>query len=226
MDKPTILLVEDEAPIRKGLCDHLQRSGFIVRAAADLAGARQLLEQPADLLVLDRRLPDGDGLEALQELRQGGNRMPVIVLSALGETEQRIAGLEIGADDYLAKPFDLRELVARIRAVLQRGAQDGDRRHLDFGTCRLDLAARQLLRSGEAVELSRMEFELLQYLCRHAGRAIPRRELLDEVWGYERFPTTRTIDFHVLRLRKKIELEPQQPRHIVTVHRVGYRFDP
>ena len=222
-----ILVVEDELPIQRGLQEHLEREGYRVATADSIASALQALTQPADLVVLDRRLPDGEGLDVLRFLRGRGDRTPVIVLSARSQTDDRVEGLEDGADDYVTKPFHLRELIARIRAVLQR-AQTGAPaapRTICFGDCELDLAARVLRRGHAVVELARMEFELLQYLALQPGRTVSRAELLDRVWGYDRFPTTRTVDYHVLALRRKCEQDPGNPRHLLTVHGVGYRFE-
>lgn len=223
-----IVVVEDEPAIATGLCEELQRQGYRIAVADRVATAIAELQRPADLVVLDRRLPDGEGLDVLRHLRARGDRTPVLVLSARGQADDRIHGLESGADDYLAKPFHLRELLARIRILLDRAAAGAAAApvRFAFGDCELDVAARSLRRAGKAVELAKMEFDLLLYLAQHAGRTIARAELLDRVWGYDRFPTTRTIDYHVLALRKKIEVDPALPRHLVTVHRVGYRFDP
>lgn len=223
-----IVVVEDEPAIATGLCEELQRQGYRIAVADRVATAIAELQRPADLVVLDRRLPDGEGLDVLRHLRARGDRTPVLVLSARGQADDRIHGLESGADDYLAKPFHLRELLARIRILLDRAAAGAATApvRFAFGDCELDVAARSLRRAGAAVELAKMEFDLLLYLAQHAGRTIARAELLDRVWGYDRFPTTRTIDYHVLALRKKIEVDPALPRHLVTVHRVGYRFDP
>jgi len=219
-----ILLVEDEGPIRTGLADGLAREGFRVHGAATLKEAREALAGRPDLVVLDRRLPDGEGLDLLRDLRADGGRTPVIVLSARGLPEDRVAGLEDGADDYVTKPFHLRELVARVRSVLARAEAGAPREgaRLGFGDgYEIDVGARTLRRGRRAIELRKMEFDLLLYLVRNPGRAIARNELLDRVWGYDRYPTTRTVDFHVVALRKKIDA-----RHIVTVHGVGYRFEP
>ena len=218
-----ILIVEDETPIREGLVDRLAREGFRASGAATLREGLERLEMHPDLVVLDRRLPDGEGLELLRVLRERGQRTPVIVLSARGQPEDRVEGLEDGADDYVTKPFHLRELVARIRAVLGR-AEAGDQpegSRLPFGVYELDLGARLLRQGRREIALRKTEFDLLLYLVRNPGRVIPRNELLDRVWGYDRYPTTRTVDYHVLALRKKVDA-----RHIVTVHGVGYRFEP
>jgi DNA-binding response OmpR family regulator len=220
MTQVKLLLVEDEKPIREGLKDRLEREGFRVTDAATLAEAMRALDGSPDLVILDRRLPDGEGLLVLRELRARGRNTPVIVLSARGMPEDRVEGLEGGADDYVTKPFHLRELVARVHAVLKR-TESPDAARVAFGDCEMDLGARTLQRRGREVTVTRMEFDLLLYLAKNPGRVVSRTELLDRVWGYDRYPTTRTVDYHVLSLRKKVE-----PRHIVTVHGVGYRFEP
>ncbi|MBL8752940.1 MAG: response regulator transcription factor [Planctomycetes bacterium] len=224
----SILVVEDELSIQRGLQDQLEREGYRVAVAGSVAQALVALAARPDLVVLDRRLPDGDGLQVLQDLRARGDRTAVIVLSARGLPDDRVQGLEGGADDYVGKPFHLRELLARIKAVLQRAgeAPAAGAATIAVGESVLDVGARVLRRGNAVVELARMEFELLLYLARQPGRTVPRNELLDRVWGHDRFPTTRTIDYHVLSLRKKVERDPTAPRHLVTVHRVGYRFDP
>ncbi len=224
---PRILVVEDELPIQRGLQDQLVRAGYRADVAGTVAEALVQLRHAADLVVLDRRLPDGDGLEVLRDLRARGDHTPVIVLSARGQAEDRVQGLEDGADDYVGKPFHLRELLARIRTVLQRSQETtASAAVIAVGECELDVGGRLLRRRGKEIELARMEFELLLYLARHPGKTVSRAELLDRVWGYDRFPTTRTVDYHVLALRKKVEPDPGTPRHLITVHRVGYRFDP
>jgi DNA-binding response OmpR family regulator len=219
-----ILVVEDEAPIRVGLAERLTAEGYRVTAVEGVATALAALAGHPDLIVLDRRLPDGEGLDVLRAAKQGPHRPAVIVVSARGLVEDRIEGLEDGADDYVTKPFHLRELLARIKAVLERSGPEAGRegRLLASGDLRLDLAARTVKRGRADLDLTRLEFDLLAYLVRHAGRAIERKELLDRVWGYDRYPTTRTVDFHVLSLRKK--LGPAADR-IATVQGVGYRYD-
>ena len=227
MSPASILVVEDELSIQRGLQDQLQREGYRVTVAGSVAQALASLPARPDLVVLDRRLPDGDGLQVLHDLRARGDRTAVIVLSARGQPDDRVQGLEGGADDYVGKPFHLRELLARIKAVLQRAAEaPATAATIAIGDAMLDVGARVLRQHGAVIELARMEFELLLYLARQPGRTVPRNELLDRVWGHDRFPTTRTIDYHVLALRKKLERDPSAPRHLVTVHRVGYRFDP
>lgn len=223
-----ILIVEDELPIREGLAHKLESEGYRVTAVATVAEGVAALEGGPDLVILDRRLPDGEGLEVLRAARAAGLRTPVIVLSARGMPEDRVEGLEDGADDYVTKPFHLRELIARVKGVLAR-CDDGlkaENGRITFAAGSLDVGARVLHCRGEETGLSKLEFDLLHYFLRNPARAIARKELLDRVWGYDRYPTTRTVDFHVLQLRKKIEADPKSPVHIVTVQGVGYRFEP
>lgn len=219
-----ILLVEDEAPIRVGLAERLTAEGYRVVAVDGVQAALAALAGHPDLIVLDRRLPDGEGLDVLRAARRGAHRPAVIVVSARGLAEDRVQGLEDGADDYVTKPFHLRELLARIKAVLARGAPSAEvaGNRLASGSLTLDMGARTLRVGRRAVDLTRLEFDLLAYLLRNPGRVLDRKELLDRVWGYDRYPTTRTVDFHVLSLRKK--LGPEADR-IVTVQGVGYRYD-
>jgi DNA-binding response OmpR family regulator len=223
-----ILLVEDEAPIRDGLTTRLSDEGFAVTAASTRAQALDAIREPYDIVVLDRRLPDGEGLDVLRALRRQDRATPVLVLSARGMTDDRIEGLEEGADDYVTKPFHLRELVARIRAVLARAAGGTERagREVSIGPWSLDMAAHVLRRGRRTVPLARMEFELLRYLATNPGRVVSRTELIDRVWNGDLSPASRTLDFHVLALRRKIERPNAPPRHIVTVPGAGYRLDP
>jgi DNA-binding response OmpR family regulator len=219
-----ILLVEDEAPIREGLAQRLEAEGYRVVAVDGVKPALAALAGHPDLVVLDRRLPDGEGLDVLRAARKGAHRPAVIVVSARGLAEDRVEGLEDGADDYVTKPFHLRELLARVKAVLARGPQAGrEGSRLAVGDLVLDLGARTVARGRKALALTRLEFDLLRYLVQNAGRALDRKELLDRVWGYDRYPTTRTVDFHVLSLRKKLGTGSARP--LVTVPGVGYRWD-
>ena len=177
-----------------------------------------------DLILLDVMMPQMSGWDVCRELRRKGLDIPVIMLTARGEEVDRVLGLELGADDYVTKPFSLRELLARVRAVLRR---PGPRRKFEefaFGDVRLHLRGRQAFKAGKEVRLTRREFDLLRYLVEHQSEVITRDRLLDEVWGYERFPTTRTVDAHILRLRQKFEPDPEHPAYILTVHGQGYRF--
>lgn len=228
MAEAKILLVEDEAPIREGLETRLRAEGYRVQAVATRQEALEALAGAPDLVILDRRLPDGEGLDVLRALRASDREAAVIVLSARGLAADRVEGLEDGADDYVTKPFHLRELLARIQAVLARGprrSEDASAREVRFGAYRLEIGARRLWRGRTEIPLTRLEFGLLQYLATNPGRALARTELLDRVWGYDHYPTTRTVDFHVLSLRKKIERASAKPRHLLTVQGVEYRFE-
>jgi DNA-binding response OmpR family regulator len=222
---PRILIVDDEPEMVRGLEDNLRFEGYQTVAARDgRQGLALALSEAPDLIILDIMMPGVSGWDVCRELRARGVDVPVIMLTARGEEVDRVRGLELGADDYLAKPFGLRELLARIRAVLRR---PGPRRKFEefaFGDVRIHLRSRLVFRSGREVTLTRKEFDLLRYLVEHRGEVVTRDRLLDEVWGYDQFPTTRTVDTHVLRLRQKFEPDPERPRFILTVHGQGYRF--
>jgi two-component system alkaline phosphatase synthesis response regulator PhoP len=176
-----------------------------------------------DAVLLDLALPGRDGIDWLRELRQQGDHTPVLILTARGSEEQRIDGLQAGADDYIVKPFSVRELEARIHAVLRR-SDPATQRQVHIGAAVVDLAGHQVDLQGTVHRLLQKEAALLAYLLHHVGETLDRSKLLHAVWGYEHFPTTRTVDTHVLNLRKKIEADPAAPRHLLTVHRVGYRL--
>ncbi|HEY8552650.1 MAG TPA: response regulator transcription factor [Thermaerobacter sp.] len=222
-----ILVVDDEPGIREICRLYLEREGFVVREAASLAGARAALrsEAPA-LVVLDLMLPDGNGLDLCRELVERG--VPVVCLTARAEETDRVLGLELGADDYVTKPFSPRELVARVRAVLRRarGPRAPAPAVVRFGPCAVHLAARRLLVNGREVPLTPKEFDLLAVLVTHPHRVFTRQQLLERVWDFAYAGDTRTVDVHVQRLRRKIEPDPQRPRYLKTVWSVGYRFDP
>lgn len=223
---PRILIVDDEPEMVRGLTDNLRFEGYRTVAARDgREGLALALSEAPDLILLDVMMPGVSGWEVCRQLRQRGLDVPIIMLTARGDEADRVRGLELGADDYLPKPFGLRELLARIRAVLRR---PGPRRKFEefaFADVRIHLPARQVFRGGVEVRLTRKEFDLLRFLVEHRGEVITRSRLLDEVWGYEHFPTTRTVDTHILRLRQKFEPDPERPVHILTVHGQGYRFE-
>lgn len=230
MTQTRILLIEDEEPIRMALGDALRAEGYSVIEAAD--GERGLtlaLSEGPELVLLDLMLPKLDGFAVLRALRADHLAAPVLILSARGEEWDRVQGFEVGADDYVVKPFSTRELLLRIRALLKRadggapGVAGGDGR-VRFGEVVVDFAGYSLMHAGEQHGLSRKELELLRYLLANEGQVLERRRILDDVWGQDDFPTTRTIDMHVLKLRKKIEPDPERPRHLLTVHGVGYKF--
>jgi DNA-binding response OmpR family regulator len=229
VEQPSILVVDDDPKLRDLLAQYLGREGFRVRAAND-GNAMDLLiaESPPDLVVLDLMLPGEDGLSIARRLR-GGTDIPVIILSARGDEVDRIVGLEVGADDYLAKPFSPRELLARIRAVLRRQripAVPDETKTIAFGDFTLDLEAQRLLRHGREVELTAGDFALLEVLVTHPNRVMTRDQLVDRIKGYERSPYDRSIDVRVTRLRKKIEADPANPAFLRTVWGRGYMFTP
>ena len=219
----SLLIVEDDAAIRESLVDYLTDRGYHVAAAGTLRGAeRELESRRFAAVLLDLKLPDGDGLELLRGMRRAADPTPVLVLTARGEEEHRIVGLQLGADDYLVKPFSVRELEARIEAVLRRAGTPVS--SLRIGSAEVDLAGHEVVRDGRRERLVAKEAELLAFLVKHAGVTFRRDELLREVWGHDALPTTRTVDTHVFNLRRKIEEKPDAPQHLITVHGVGYRL--
>ncbi|TCS72606.1 two-component system OmpR family response regulator/two-component system phosphate regulon response regulator OmpR [Sulfuritortus calidifontis] len=230
MENPTpILIVDDDAGIRDLLADYLAQQGYAVATAGDGRQMTERLQQrlPA-LVVMDLMLPGEDGLSLTRQLK-AAHGLPVIMLSARGEDIDRIVGLEVGADDYLPKPFNPRELLARIRAVLRRGEAQTDKappEQAEFGPFRLDLAAQRLSRDGAEIPLTQAEFTLLKIFVEHPNRALSRDQIVDWLKGFERDPFDRSIDVRVTRLRKKIEDDPANPVYIRTVWGQGYLFSP
>ena len=227
MSRPrrTILLVEDETSITEPLAEALRSEGFDTEVAGTVAQALELARRDPDLVLLDVMLPDGSGLDVCRELRSR-SQVPIIMLTARGEESDRIVGLELGADDYVVKPFSAREVVARIRAVLRRAnapesTEDGP---IEIGGLRLDPSRREALLVGEALELSRKEFDLLHLLMRNAGSVVSRERLIDEVWNPNWFGSTKTLDVHVSGIRRKLSDDPSRPRYLHTVRGVGFRF--
>jgi DNA-binding response OmpR family regulator len=221
----TVLVVDDEPVVRDVVVRYLERDGFRTLEAGDGDSARRLIEeeQPA-LVVLDVMLPGTDGLALCRWIRRRGD-LPVIMLTARGEESDRIVGLELGADDYVTKPFSPRELAARVRTVLRRAAPDrGADRVLTFGDLELDGGAREVRVAGERLHLTAKEFDLLFFLASNPGRVFSRDQLMSRIWGYEAALDTGTVTVHVRRLRAKIERDPTLPRHLETVWGVGYRF--
>jgi two-component system response regulator RegX3 len=223
----TILLVEDESSITEPLAEALGREGFDAQVAGTVAEALERAEQlDPDLVLLDVMLPDGSGFDVCRALRRT-SQVPIIMLTARGEEADRVVGLELGADDYVVKPFSAREVVARIRAVLRRTAtpeQPGGDQPIEIGDVRLDPARRQVRVGGDAVELSRKEFDVLELLMRNAGTVVRREQLLTEVWETNWFGSTKTLDVHVSGLRRKLGDDPNEPRYLHTVRGVGFRF--
>jgi DNA-binding response OmpR family regulator len=222
--KPRILVVEDEPAISEPLAESLDREGFEPEVAGTLETAREALErQTPDLILLDVMLPDGDGRDLAREIRRGSD-VPIIMLTARGEEIDRVVGLELGADDYVVKPFSMRELTARIRAIMRRGRGTERRGPIEIGTIQLDPGSRTVTKSGEPIELAAQEFDLLHMLMSNAGDVLKREQIMDEVWDPHWFGPTKTLDVHVSWLRKKIEDDPSHPRYITTIRGVGFRF--
>jgi DNA-binding response OmpR family regulator len=226
--KGTVLVVEDDPTVSEVVMRYLQRDGYEVGCVADGGAALDRVgASHPDLIVLDIMLPGMDGLEVCSRLR-AETQIPIVMLTALGDESDRIAGLDLGADDYIAKPFSPRELVARVNAVLRRAgtptAEPG-RGTVSVGELEMDLGAHEVRRNGDPVALTVLEFDLLAYLATHPRTVFTREQLLEEVWGYT-FGDRTTVTVHVRRLREKVEDDPAHPRHIVTVWGVGYRFDP
>ncbi len=223
----TVLVVDDEPTIREIVVGYLAREGYRTLEAADGDRARELLERDRpDLVVLDVMLPGTDGLELCRWIRSS-SRLPVIMLTARGEESDRIVGLELGADDYVTKPFSPRELVARVRTVLRRAEpESGTQERLSFDGLEIDSATREVTRGREPLRLTAREFDLLWFLASHPRRVFSRDHLMRRVWGYSAALDTGTVTVHMRRLREKIEDDPSRPRRLETVWGVGYRFTP
>jgi DNA-binding response OmpR family regulator len=221
-----ILIVEDEPGIAFGLESDLQTEGYEVAVVGDGAEAvRRARAEPFDLILLDVMLPTKDGFEVCRELRHGGLKTPIILLTAKTQEAEKVLGLDVGADDYVTKPFSPRELRARIRALLRRAYPEGAEDIYRFGPCELDLVRFELRREGQRLETTATELKLLAAFVRQRGRVLTRDRLLDEVWGSGVYVTDRVVDNHIVPLRKKIEDEPSAPRYLISVRGVGYRFD-
>ena len=222
--KARVLLVEDETTISEPLGEHLAREGFEPRVAASISQATEAFEQfDPDFVLLDVMLPDGDGRDLCRDIRKRSD-VPIIMLTARGEEIDRIVGLELGADDYVVKPFSAGELVARMRAITRRGRTNERKTAMKVGAITLDPASRIVTKEGETVELAAKEFDLLAYLMSCAGDVAPREQIMDEVWDPHWFGPTKTLDVHVSWLRRKIEDDPRHPHYITTVRGVGFRF--
>lgn len=225
--KKKILIIEDEIDLIKGLKLNLSDEGFDVDWAVNgVEGLRKALEEAPDLIILDIMLPEMDGLEVCRRLRQKNSTIPVIMLTAKGGEIDKVVGLEIGADDYMTKPFSIRELLARIKAWL-RNTERVDHavpNLYSFGDIEIDFAQFKARRKGKELDLTSLELEILKYFIAHRTEIVSRNDLLDKIWGYESFPTTRTIDNHILKIRKKLEEDPSRPQYILSVYGGGYRF--
>jgi two-component system alkaline phosphatase synthesis response regulator PhoP len=221
-----ILIVEDEPDMVLGLKDNFEFEGYEVVTASDgAAGLERARSERPDLLILDIMLPKLSGLEVCKTLRAEGFRAPIIMLTARGQEIDKVVGLELGADDYVTKPFSIRELLARVRAILRR--TEGGKKRLSryhFADIDLDFETYRATRGSDRLEMSPREFELLRYLIERKGETVTRDQLLEDVWGYESYPSTRTVDTHIAKLRAKIGDSGSEPRFIMTIHGVGYKF--
>jgi two-component system alkaline phosphatase synthesis response regulator PhoP len=230
MQRPRILVVEDEPELAAGIQENLEQEGYAVDVAADGdAGLEAAASGRYELVLLDVMLPRKDGYAVCRELRQAGSTVPVLFLTAKGEPQDRIRGLEEGGDDYMSKPFHLKELLLRVAAILRRnrwyGSSTAEEPVLEFGGNEVDFRSyRGRSADGTAHELTHKEAMILRLLAQREGEVVARDDILDVVWGYDAFPSSRTVDNFIVRLRRRFETDPQQPRHFHTVHRVGYRF--
>lgn len=225
--KKKILIIEDEKELINGLKLNLNLEGYDVIWALDgEEGLNKALKEAPDLILLDIMLPKKDGLDVCRDLRQQNVTIPIIMLTAKGEEVDRVVGLEIGADDYITKPFSVKELLARVKAHLRRGKREekGVPSVYHFDDVEIDFIHFKVKRQGKAFDLTSLEVEILKYLIAHRGEVVTREALLDKIWGYERYPSTRTIDNHILKLRKKLQDDPAKAKYIFSVYGKGYRF--
>ena len=225
--RANVLFVEDEEALRMTVGDRLRNEGYAVECAADGdAGFEKATQIPFDLIILDVMLPHKSGFDVCRDIRQAGLITPILMLTARGQTSDKVNGLKIGADDYVTKPFNMLELMARVEALLRRApsrpvAQTGA---FNFGSVLVDLVGTEATRDGQVLNLSAREFQLLRYFIEHRGATLSREELLKQVWGYSADMYTRTVDVHVASLRQKLEEDPKQPKLILTVQGLGYKF--
>ena len=227
MADKTILIIEDDAAILRGLQDNLLFEGYHVLTAADgETGLRAALEKSVDLVGLALMLPGMNGYDICRTLKKSRPALPVVMLTARNQEIDIISGLDLGADDYITKPFSVPQLLARIRAILRRCQPADAPSRFAFGAVVLDFAKCEALAGGKPVHLSAREFAIMKYLISRAGEVVHRHDLLDEVWGYENFPTTRTVDTYISELRKKLEPDPAHPRHLLSFRSIGYKFVP
>lgn len=227
MAAPLILLVDDDESFATLLGERLHREGYDVQSCGDIAQAEELLKDSTfDVILLDVMLPDRNGFELCAELRTREIETPILMLTALGNVTDRVTGLRMGADDYLSKPFEVPELLARIEALRRRSTRNGrsSTSLVEFGDISVNFDKRSVLRAGQPIELSRREFQMLSHLIRNEGRVVFRDELLKCVWGYRALPYTRTVDVHMWQLRRKLEGDPQHPRFLRTIRGTGYLF--
>jgi DNA-binding response OmpR family regulator len=222
-----ILVVEDDRAVQKALRRLFESEGYSVEAAFDGAsGLGAFRTAPPSAVVLDLRLPKMSGQDVCREIKQRAPALPIIVLSAASDVVDKVLLLEMGADDYVTKPFSPRELLARVRAAVRRTARQSSGTSQMFGDVSVDFAKMDVIRAGQPVSMTAQEFKVLKFLMENAERVVSREELLNEVWGYQNYPSTRTVDNHILKLRQKLEKDPAQPIHFRTMHGAGYKFVP
>jgi DNA-binding response OmpR family regulator len=227
MNANRILIVEDDPAMSVALRDGFEFEKYAVEMAADgEEGLRMANRGAHDLMILDVMLPKKSGLDVCKELRRNGSATPIIMLTARGQEIDKIVGLKLGADDYVTKPFSFMELLARVEAVLRRSSKAAAGEEFGFGDVALDFRTYQATKGGLPLELTPREFRILRYFIDHSGEVVSREALLNHVWGYDSSAFTRTVDTHMARLRQKVESLPSEPRHLLTVHRVGYKFVP
>ena len=221
-----ILVIEDDPAIQAGLVASLEEEHYEVLAASDGEKGYQMgKRENIDLIILDLMLPNKNGQDVCRDLRKEGVNTPIIMLTSKREEMDKVLGLELGADDYVTKPFSIRELHARIKALLRRkGELKKEVEECSFGNVHLDFKKQEAMKGKKPLKLSTKEFEILRYFVQHESEVITRQMMLDDVWGYESFPTTRTVDNYILTIRKKIEDNPSKPKHLLTVHTAGYKF--
>ncbi|MGI6681330.1 MAG: response regulator transcription factor [Bdellovibrionota bacterium] len=224
--KATVAIIDDDSSVRKSVVLNFEPEGFKVLEAEDgIKGISLVKEKKPDVIILDIKMPRKDGFQVCKELRNKGISTPLILLTARSEEVDKVLGLELGADDYLAKPFGMLELLARVKALLRRNRGTQELEKIEFSNIKIDFKAYKAEKNRKPIDLSAREYRLLKCLISKKGSVVTRDELLDEVWGYNTYPTTRTVDNHIARLRQKIEeTSASAPKHILTVHGVGYKF--
>lgn len=222
----SILIIEDDPAIRAGLKDAFTNEGFLVTEVENgNQGYQYAKEKIFNIILLDLILPGKDGIEICRDLRNNGIKTPIIMVTSRKDEIDKILGLEIGADDYLTKPFSLKELLARVKALIRRSTYDvGSIEEFNFADLKISFKKQEMFKGKIPVKLSATEYRILHYFIDHEGDVISRDKFLDEVWGYNSFPTTRTVDNYILSLRKKIEDDPSNPKHLLTIHKAGYKF--
>lgn len=222
-----VLIVEDDQAMAVALRDGFEYEGYGVQVARDGAAGLKLASEPElALIILDVMLPKMSGFDVCKQLRSAGNETPIIMLTARGQEIDKVVGLKIGADDYVTKPFSFMELMARVEALMRRSHRKPEipSDEFNFGDITINFKRFEVTKAGQPIEISPREFNIMKYFIEHKGEVITRDQLLDSVWGYGSFPLTRTVDMHIAKLRQKIEDAPHDPKHVITVHRVGYKF--